>query len=616
MSSRPMRRPPIPNRPSSGRLSAGPASPQRSPDRQPPKEIDPEVEQIARELLKGRELSTVDPSLHNDLIAPLTNARNRALLRRSSSTIKRIDALVSKINSSQPKKTKVVRRQSQPKRTARPRSSSLVKMSTEEQEMYENVVDQLLAGETFEEIDAEALPKMRQVLKERIQKASAFNDYKTAKQLQVQMDKLVVISRSMPTFVPKPMPKQEFVDEMIQVYIRSMVRVIRLQRRYDREINDTQESKSVSSRASSRASWGDGDQGSTGTPGRSQSVMGPYRPSRALADLRERQERAFAEGKTAEAEDMKQSADAIEEIERKQWAERATSPGGRRGKSERERLFEELWKRREKDIKDRMLPQIKSAQSEADKALSQLRVYGIDIPEITEEIIMAAEEEDAHELEEGMDGPETLDMNQFPVEEEEEEVHSSDFEMLHNSSTSDDAQYSNGGYDMDNDFDDVSSVFMEPPQTVDVEASLLALASSDSEGEEKEKNEKSEGKAKEEKSEDKDEKSEEKKDKDEKSEEKKEKDEKSEEKKEKDEKSEEKKEKSEGKDEKSEEKKEKSEGKDEKSEEKKEKSEKKEKKEKSEKKEKEGEDSEKSKSEGKEKPKSAEKAAVEEPDVE
>lgn len=601
MSSRPMRRPPIPNRPSSGRLSAGPASPQRSPDRQPPKEIDPEVEQIARELLKGRELSTVDPSLHNDLIAPLTNARNRALLRRSSSTIKRIDALVSKINSSQPKKTKVVRRQSQPRRTARPRSSSLVKMSAEEQEMYENVVDQLLAGETFEEVDAEALPKMRQVLKERIQKASAFNDYKTAKQLQVQMDKLVVISRSMPTFVPKPMPKQEFVDEMIQVYIRSMVRVIRLQRRYDREINDTQESKSVSSRASSRASWGDGDQGSTGSPGRSQSVMGPYRPSRALADLRERQERAFAEGKTAEAEDMKQSADAIEEIERKQWAERATNPGGRRGKSERERLFEELWKRREKDIKDRMLPQIKSAQREADKALSQLRVYGIDIPEITEEIIMAAEEEDAHELEEGMDGPETLDMNQFPVEEEEEEVHSSDFEMLHNSSTSDDAQYSNGGYDMENDFDDVSSVFMEPPQTVDVEASLLALASSDSESDEKEKKEKSEGKAKEEKSEEKDEKSEEKK-----------------------EESQEKDEKSEGKDEKSgekkgesQEKKDESEGKDEKPEEKREKSDKKEKKKKSgEKKEKKGEDSEKSKSEGKEKPKAAAQAAVEEPDVE
>ena len=481
-----MRRPPLPNRPGSGRLSASLTTPLKPADRQPQQPVDPEVEQIARELVKGRELSTVDPAVHGDLIVPLQNARNRALLRRSNSTIKRIDALVAKINEGQKKKPKTVRRPLPPKRP-RPRSSSLVKMSTQEKEMYEEVVDQLIAGEQFDEIDASALPKMRQVLKERIKKASQYNDYKTAQQLQMQMDRLVSISRSQPAFVPKPQPKKEFVEEMVQVYVRAMVRVIRLQRRYDKEMNDTRESKSVSSRASSRASGYDGDGSSGGRRSsgsrRCASTMGSYSPSRALADLREKQEQAFAEGRTEEAEELKRNADAVEEIERKQWAEKSSPGSARRGKSERDKRFEELWKKREKDISDRMLPQIRSAQREADKALSQLQVYGIDIPDIPEELIGG--EEDEMELEQSpLDGPTTLEMDQFHnEEEEEEEIHSSDFEMLHNDSTSDDAQYSNGGYDQDNAFDDVSSVYMEAPPDPDLAATLASFASQSSDDE-------------------------------------------------------------------------------------------------------------------------------------
>lgn len=200
--------------------------------------VSDEAHIIATQLVEmKRDISSVDSSIHSKLLAPLAAYRNQAIFLKQKDKKELIEQIISGlVLLPPPPKKKSTKAQESQQRKPERKIHKTIKVSPEERQYINKIIDLLLTDSEIDTIDPEFIPKMLIVLKERKQKAQLNADLATSRLIQQQMKKLEKMANSPDC---NPQAKQKLIDNYIQI----VNRVRQLTNEYQNKIKSTLEQK-------------------------------------------------------------------------------------------------------------------------------------------------------------------------------------------------------------------------------------------------------------------------------------------------------------------------------------------------------------------------------------
>lgn len=200
--------------------------------------VSDEAHIIATQLVeKKRDLSSVDSSIHSKLLAPLAAYRNQAVFLKQDQKKQFIESIISELILLPPSQKKVTKnlQDSQPRKREK-KVYTTIKVSPEERQYINKIIDLLLTDSEIDTIDPDFIPKMLIVLRERKQKAQLNADLTTTRQIQQQMKKLEKMANSTDC---SPQAKQKLIDNYNQI----LSRIHQLKNEYQSKMKTTLEQK-------------------------------------------------------------------------------------------------------------------------------------------------------------------------------------------------------------------------------------------------------------------------------------------------------------------------------------------------------------------------------------
>lgn len=200
--------------------------------------VSDEAHIIATQLVENkRDLSSVDSSIHSKLLAPLASYRNQAIFLKQDQKKNYIEKIISELILIPPlPKNKTKKAQDFKPRQHEKKVYTTIKVSPEERQYINKIIDLLLTDSEIDTIDPDFIPKMLIVLKERKQKAQLNADLSTSRLIQQQIKKMEKMANSADC---NPQAKQKLIDNYNQILNR--VRQLRIE--YQSKIKSTLEQK-------------------------------------------------------------------------------------------------------------------------------------------------------------------------------------------------------------------------------------------------------------------------------------------------------------------------------------------------------------------------------------
>lgn len=199
--------------------------------------VSDEAHIIATQLVeKKRNLSSIDSSIHPKLLAPLAAYRNQAIFSKQEQKKCFIEKIISELILIPPFQKNITSTASESSRQHEKKAHMTIKVTPEERQYINKIIDLLLTDSEIDTIDPDFIPKMLVVLKERKQKAQLNADVTTSRQIQQQMKKLEKMANS-PDF--NSQTKQKLIDNYNQI----LSRIQQLRYEYQDKIRSTLEQK-------------------------------------------------------------------------------------------------------------------------------------------------------------------------------------------------------------------------------------------------------------------------------------------------------------------------------------------------------------------------------------
>lgn len=353
------------------------------------KDVDPAIQEIVNKIIKTGDISKIDKSLYPDLISPLSKARRRAVMRQDSVQAKRIDLILSRLKT-QPapaKKAPIPKKQNNSHEVPKTRKNSL---SAKDKAVYNKIIDGLLKNRKIDSIDPSSINKLRIVLKERIGVTTALNDYATARKLNKILEDVIEISKKQELYIPRPTPKPEFIQQLIDTYLEEMKIQSRLMRKFEKVLTRFRCQK-IHSIASYTEYNGDD--------------LDDFKPSPDLKDLKLLEQQALKEGNKTEAKECAEKYALLDRTERANYDDlckkhiKKVEDRIKAACNERELEVIAFWEAREANLRENFVPYIEETKTNVSNAIAQLDFYGIPTPIFIDDIEYEFEENELNEFE-------------------------------------------------------------------------------------------------------------------------------------------------------------------------------------------------------------------------